>query len=120
MSDTIALQAALEEGTDDRLPVAHHASPPMFLSSSESPWLREFISAGSSRPPYTLAAVASHIAEARGIERARSLALQHAQAAADAITSALPQSQERDALLLMCHYATQHDQEGLQRDRYIE
>ena len=47
-------------------------------------------------------------------------ALEHAQAAADAITSALPPSQERDALLVMCHYATQHDQEGLQRDRYIE
>jgi len=120
MYDTIALQAALEEATDGRLPVAHHASPPMFLSSAESPWLREWISQGGLQEDCTLAEVAAHIADTNGIERARAFALEHAQAAADAITSALPHSQERDALLVMCHYATQHDQEGLQRDRYIE
>merc|ERR1719174_515222 len=55
MYDTIALQAALEEATDGRLPVAHHASPPMFLSSAESPWLREWISQGGLQEDCTLA-----------------------------------------------------------------
>merc|ERR1711903_7362 len=110
--DSEVANVAESEAISERILQEFISSPPVILSE-----IADVNAATTSRA--SLVKLSGDVEAASGLNHAVALSKEHAERAKSAL-GLLPESREKQALLMMADFVSQEDQVGLQREKYVQ